>query len=334
MWPRNPSWLATALLVGSLLCTRPARLAAAAPDPQAIVTQTSQFLEWGRWKDARQLISAAVQRDPNVAILQAYYAHVLIGFSDVKGALDAARRAVSLDENCALCHLYLGEALGERARHMNKLRALVQLRTIRQELERAYQLNPNLDDVQWGLINFNLQVPPAAGGKIEAALEHANDLMKIDPVDAHIARAAVFLAQGHNESALLEYEQAARQYPGDPRGSFSAGFALFQRGDYAAALPYLQRARDLAPASTLYAAYAAATLVHLRHQNEARQILVSSDAQHPDSRLADYLVAQALRDVGQNFTWARQLLTAYMAVPPEPDQPSADDARRLLQSLG
>jgi tetratricopeptide (TPR) repeat protein len=303
-----------------------------------VIRRAEDLAEWGRWKEARATLARAVAEDKqdtaDLAPLLAFYAHVVTAFGDYSSALGIAKRAVSLDGNCAYCHLFLSEAMGERAKHLSKFHALVELRSIRKELDRAAQLAPGLDDVQWGMINYNLQVPPAAGGRISDALQHANILGRIDPIDGHIARATIFLAMGRNNQVLDEYRQAVREAPDNPRSNFSLGMALFQIGRYAEALPYLAKAHRLQNQSPLYAAYYAASLVHLNRQLEAKQVLDTSLPAYPDSRLPDYLVAKALREVGQNFVWARELLRSYLQTPPEPDQPTSEDAQQLLASLG
>lgn len=331
----RPGWLKPFFVFLSLfLLTLAPVVSAAQATAQDALHQAANLVEWGRWKEARDVLSAALQKEPNNAPLMAYDAHVLISFGDVDEALHLAKQAVKLDSQCATCHLYLSEALGERARHMNRMRALMQLHHIRQELETALQLGSNIGDVHWGWINFELDIPAAVGGSAQRAGQEADALARIDPVDGHIAHATIDLSTGHPNQAMAEYEQAARQYPKDPRGIFYVGLTLFQRGQHAAALPYLEKAQDLQPQSALYAGYYAANLVYLKRQNDARAVLDSARRRFPDSRLGDYLVAEALRKEGQNFDWARQLLSAYLAVPPEPDQPSRGQAEQLLSALG
>lgn len=298
------------------------------------LAQAANLVEWGRWKEARDVLAAALQQDPANAELMAYDAHVLISFGEVDQALQLAKQAVKQDGKCATCHLYLSEAMGEKAKHMSRVRALMELHHIRQELQTALQLGPGIGDVHWGWINFELAIPAAVGGSAVRASQEADALARIDPVDGRIAHATIDLATGHPNQAMDQYQQAARDYPKDPRGIFYVGLTLFQRGQFEAARPYLEKAQLLQPQSALYAGYYAASLVYLKRQEEARAILESARQRFPDSRLGDYLVAEALRKEGQNFDWARQLLSAYLAVPTEPDQPSHGEAQQLLSALG
>lgn len=311
----------------------------AAPPPgssAATLEHASDLVEWGRLKEARDLLATAltVPAGATDARLLAYYAHVLMKFGDVNGGERWAKRAVELDAKCATCHLYLFEALALKAQTMNAVRGMWALPKLKKQLELATALGPDLDDVQWGWIDFDLGLPKAAGGGLDGARTHADQLEHIDPVDGHLARAAIAKAAGDTQQELNEYRAAATAAPNDPRGVFALGKALYQRGEYAAAEPYLSRALALNAQSALYSGYQAANLVHLHKLEQARAVITSGQKLHPESRLGEYLAAQALKATGQDFTWARQLLASYLTVPAEPDQPTAAEGRELLAALG
>lgn len=328
-----PLWRALLLLVLTVVSL--AASSPAAPDPKPLAQQASDFLEWGRAKEAKALLASALAEPANQqnATLIALYSHVIMQFGDMRAGMDLAKRAVSLDQSCAVCHLYLFEAMADKAKTFSQMHALLQLPKLKKQLEKAALLNPALGDVQWGWIDLDLNLPKALGGGEAAALEHAEKLQQIDPVDGRLARASIFEANSKPDAALAEYRAAASEHPDDPRGIFALGQALFKRGEYAAAEPSLARALQLNPKSALYSGYQAATLARLQKLAEARAVLQAAAARHPDSRLGDYLVAEALHAGGRDFAWARQLLANYLAVPPEPGQPSADQARALLGQL-
>ncbi|HUX68332.1 MAG TPA: tetratricopeptide repeat protein [Terriglobales bacterium] len=310
--------------------------AAATTSSDPTVQRAADLVEWGRLKEARSLLAAAVADPGNArdARLLAYYGHVLAKFGDLKGGMQMAKRAVGLDPQCGSCHLYLFEAMADHAKTMSQFRALLQLPKMKKQLQKATSLDPNSADVQWGWIDLDLALPAALGGSSADALRHAERLAQIDPVDGHLARASIYQSLRQPEQAMAEFRAAAVDHPNDPRGVFALGQALYQRQDFVAAAPQLARALALNPQSTLYAGYQAANLVRLKHLAQARQVLQAAAQLHPDSRLGAYLVAQALHATGQDFDWAKQLLGAYRAVPPEPDQPTLAQAQQLWKNLG
>ncbi|HVA63024.1 MAG TPA: tetratricopeptide repeat protein [Terriglobales bacterium] len=327
--------LAAAGLLGGilgLLAGLPARATTSA-DPT--IQRAADLVEWGRLKEARSLLAAAVADPGNArnAPLIGYYSHLLAKFGDLRGGMSMAKRAVALDDRCAACHLYLFEAMADRAKTVSQFRALLQLPKMKKQLQKATDLDPNSGDVQWGWIDLDLALPSALGGSPADALKHADRLAQIDPVDGHLARASIYESTHKPDLALAEYRAAAVDHPNDPRGIFALGQALYARKDYAAAAPQLTRALALNPQSALYSGYQAANLVQLQHRRQAQQVLEAAAKLHPDSRLGAYLVAQALHDTGQDFDWAKQLLGAYMAMPPEPEQPTLAQAQKLWKDV-
>src|SRR6185437_580760 len=289
-----------------------AAAAASTPPSDPVVRRAADLVEWGRWQEARKLLADALAQPANArnAPLIAYYAHVLLKFGDLRAGTDQAKRAVALDDACASCHLYLFEATAERAQGMNQFRALLVLPRMKKQLEKATALDPGSGDIQWAWIDLDLALPSAAGGSSADAMKHADRLGEIDPVDGRLARASIYASLKQPEQELAQYRLAAEDHPDDPRGLFALGQALYQRGDFAAAAPPLAKAYAMNPASALYSGYHAASLVHEKKLPQARAVLDAAQAQHPDSRLGDYLCAEALRQTNHDFAWAKQLLEA------------------------
>ncbi|MFI5269815.1 MAG: hypothetical protein ACHQ7M_20755, partial [Chloroflexota bacterium] len=130
--------------------------AASTPPTDPTVRHAAELVEWGRWHEARQLLAEAVAQPGNAsnAPLLAYFSHVLTKFGELRAGMDAAKRAVALDAQCSSCHLYLFEAMAERAKGMNQFRALLQLPKMKKQLERAGELDPTSGDVQWAWIEL------------------------------------------------------------------------------------------------------------------------------------------------------------------------------------
>lgn len=300
--------------------------------PANALQQAHQLVEWGRLKEARQVVVEALAQAQNHdnAELLAYYGHLQVEFNDLDAARDLTQQAVKLAPGCAPCHLYRFEALARHAETLSQFRALLQLHGIKKELETAQRLDPKLGDVQWGWIRLDLTLPGAVGGSVSDAYKHADALAQLDPVDGHLARATIAEEAGDPTRALNEYRAAATSYPQDPRGVFALGKALYLRHDYAGASSPLTRAWEMNHQSALYGAYHAANLVRLLQPQAARAVLDAARQIHPQSRLGEFLTAQALVDTGQDAGWARTLLQDYLAVPPEPQQPTAAEARQLL----
>ncbi|MGH9413118.1 MAG: hypothetical protein ACRD0Y_05200 [Terriglobales bacterium] len=297
--------------------------------------RAQQLADWGRLKEARTLLESARADAGNAknAALVAFLGHVEVQFGDLKAARALTKEAVKIDDACASCHLYRFEAMARHAQTVSQFRAALALHGIKKQLEKAEELAPDMGDVQWGWIKFDLAVPVSLGGGSGDALKHADLLSRLNAVDGHLARASIYASEGKAQMALAEYRAAARTHPDDATAVFALGKALYQQADYAGAAGSLTRAWSLEPGSVFYGAYQAANLVRLQRPEKARAVLAKAQEEHPNSRLGDFLTAQALADTGQDAGWARQLLQRYLAVPPEPGQASAQEARKLLGQL-
>lgn len=94
-----------------------------------------------------------------------------------------------------------GGALGMKALEVNKFKALGMIDDIRTSFENAILLDPKHLEARWALIELNLKLPAIVGGSQTKALQYANELAAISPVDGYLAR-------GHIDEYFDRYTQA------------------------------------------------------------------------------------------------------------------------------
>lgn len=94
-----------------------------------------------------------------------------------------------------------GGALGMKALEVNKFKALGMIDDIRTSFENAILLDPKHLEARWALIELNLKLPAIVGGSQAKALQYANELAAISPVDGYLAR-------GHIDEYFDRYTQA------------------------------------------------------------------------------------------------------------------------------
>jgi tetratricopeptide (TPR) repeat protein len=98
-----------------------------------------------------------------------------------------------------------GGCLGMKAKEGNKFKALGMIGEIKTSFEKAIQLNPNHIEARWALIELYLQLPGIVGGSERKAEKYAVELLKISPVDGH-------LAKGHISEYFKRYKDAEKHY--------------------------------------------------------------------------------------------------------------------------
>jgi tetratricopeptide (TPR) repeat protein len=186
------------ILIGPL-CLLPLSLAAAADAPQ-------QLLAAGRVDLAVQTLQDQIHTSPTP---DAYNLLCRAQFElDAWDAgIPACEKAVSLDPNNGLYHLWLGRIYGEKADHSNFLKAAGLAKKVRAEFERAVEFSPDSWQARTDLAEFYLEAPGIVGGGEDKARAQADLILPLNPGMAHWVRARI--AQKNKDSAGAEQEYRA-----------------------------------------------------------------------------------------------------------------------------
>jgi tetratricopeptide (TPR) repeat protein len=132
---------------------------------------------------------------------------------DYDTAIPQLERAVELDAANATYHYWLGRAVYEAAPRANKLRLPGMARRVRNEWERAVQLDPDQIDARAGLADWYAMAPGFMGGSKTKAQEQASEIAKRDPMRGAMARAVVASRQDNWAGEVEAYEQAITAAP-------------------------------------------------------------------------------------------------------------------------
>lgn len=100
-------------------------------------------------------------------------------------------RAVTADDKNAVYHHWLANAVGQQAQNANPIRQGLMARRIRNEWERAVELDPNFLDARDALITFYLQAPGFMGGSPEKARAQQREIANRNVTRGHFAAASI-----------------------------------------------------------------------------------------------------------------------------------------------
>jgi tetratricopeptide (TPR) repeat protein len=142
-------------------------------------------------------------------------------------AVDWFEKAVKANDNNALHHFYLGNALGDEAQKANKLRQPMLARRVKAEFERAVALDPNLVEAHEGLMQYYLQAPGFMGGSQEKAKEQAATILRLNPLRGHFALANIADRNKDLVTVEAELKAAITAAPDSVTAWFSLG-AFYQ----------------------------------------------------------------------------------------------------------
>lgn len=161
-----------------LLVAIPALLAAQSPE--------QLFLD-GRVEEAKAGFQAKLAANRNDANAM-YWLGRIAGVQQKRGdAIEWFERAVKVEPNTALYHLWLGNALGEEAGNASKVRQPFLARRVKASFERAVQLDPTMVQARLGLVDFYSIAPGVMGGSMEKAREQAMAIVALNPMRGHLA---------------------------------------------------------------------------------------------------------------------------------------------------
>lgn len=189
------------------------------------IERARQLFEGGRYAEAR---SELLQLRKNAAA--AYYlGRIALVDNDGEEAVRQLEHAIGIEDGNALYHLWLGNALGDQAQHAGAFKMMFIARRMKQEWERAVQLDPAQIDARLGLVHFHTVAPGIAGGSMEAARLHAAEIEKLDPARGAMARGLIAAAEKNEAAEILAYQQAIAAAPDGADGYFALGH-LYARG--------------------------------------------------------------------------------------------------------
>jgi tetratricopeptide (TPR) repeat protein len=165
-------------------------------------------LNLGRADEALQSLNAVLARDPNDAEAHNFRCRVYYEESEWDKAISDCEAAVALDPNNSNNHLWLGRAYGQKASHVSPLGGYKLAHKVRDEFEKAVQLDPKNAAALADLGEFNARAPGVAGGSRDRAQELVSRLQPLDPAAALLLQARVDEARKNYSAAEATLKSA------------------------------------------------------------------------------------------------------------------------------
>jgi Tfp pilus assembly protein PilF len=218
---------------------------------------------------------------------------------DLKRATEVLERAVSLDPSNSRTYLLLGRAYGHRAETAFAVAAPALAIKARLNLEKAVALDPKNWDATDDLFDFYLEAPAFLGGGNAKALVLADRIATHDAAEAARDRARVAEAEKQFDQSERGFRRAAELAPQQPSRLVDLARYLARRGRYA----------------------------------ESDQIFARVLAASPDTPRFLYARASVLIQTNRNNDEAHRLLQRYLSMNLSEDDPSREQAARLLRKV-
>ena len=261
-----------------------------------------EMLAAGRIDDAISALNQRVSSSPTDAKSANLLCRAYFALDQFERAEPHCKKAIALEPNNARYHRWMAHVYGEKAARASFLSAASLAGKVREEFERAVQLNPKDVDTRVDLAEFYLEAPSIIGGGLDKARAQAKLIGAIDPAREHWVYARIAEKNHDTAAAEREYHQMIEASHDDSEAWLN--LALFFR--------------------------------HQNRYDEMEQTLVRT-SQAPMSK-PDVLVdiAQNLYRVGRNPVLAIQVLRRYLSSPVEegPAFKAHDLLGQLLEKQG
>jgi tetratricopeptide (TPR) repeat protein len=218
---------------------------------------------------------------------------------DFKKATDYLQQAVDARPQDSDYLDWLGRAWGKRAETSNPLMAPGYASKARQAFERAVELNAKNGEALSDLFDYYLEAPGFLGGGYPKAMRVAEQIAANDPAEGYFAKAQ--LAQKHKEF------QTAEQH--------------------------LREAISLAPRQVGRLIDLAKFLANQGRVQESDDVFRQAEQMAPNAPKVWFARADMLIKQKRNLDEARGLLQKYLHTATTADDPSKQEATRLLKQV-
>ncbi len=195
--------------------------------PLAAADSAKDLLAAGRVDDAISALNGRVSSTPSDPesfnlLCRAYYT-----LDDWDRAESACKKAVALGPNVSRYHRWLGRVYGEKANRANFLSAASLAGKVRDEFQRAVDLDQRDTNARIDLAEYFLEAPGIVGGGQDKARAQAKLIGTLDPAMEHWVYARISEKNKDAATAEKEYQQVLTLSKGDAEAWLN--MALFLR---------------------------------------------------------------------------------------------------------
>lgn len=242
----------------------------------------------------------ALKGAPANAEVLALQGKCYFGLGDFKRSVELFEKAVAAKQESSTFNHWLGRAWGRRAENANVFQAPGYARKARDAFEKAVKLDAGNLEAVGDLFQYYMEAPGFLGGGKDKA--------------AALAEAV----KGRNAA---EYQYLLGQLAED-------------RKQYDVAEKHLRRAAELEPKQVGRWCDLGRFLARRGRHEESDRVFQQAAKLDADSPKRRYSQAAAWIESKRNLGEARRLLNEYLNSPITPDDPTREEARKLLKKAG
>lgn len=286
------------------------------------------------YDDARADVQALLKKNANDDAALECMGYIYMAENKSSDAQPWFEKAVKANDKVSSHHLWLGNAIGDQAGHASKFKLPFLARQVKNEFDKAVQLDPTSIDARHGLIQFYSQAPGVMGGSMDKAKEQAREIAKLNAWRGHWEMGQLLERDKDVAGAEKEYLAAVAAAPDStPPYNTLGGFYRRQKrwNESVSTYENLLKHRPDAVAAHLSIAYTlnAAGQAPDRVEHETRTWLAAAPADAPKGNfsVAHYLLGQVAEKAAKKDAAKSEYQQALSF------NPNNNDAKKALDAL-
>jgi tetratricopeptide (TPR) repeat protein len=218
---------------------------------------------------------------------------------EFKKAQEAFEKAIAADPNNSAYHHWLGKTYGRRAETSSFVTAPGFASKARQSFEKAVALDAKNKEAINDLFEYYLEAPGFLGGGLDKAAALSKTIGALDPAEYYYALAAI----------------------------------AEHRKEYNSAEQYLRRAVEIAPRQVGRVIDLAKFLSKQGKEQESEALFEQAEKIAPNDPKLMFERASTYIHAKRNLDTAKALLERYLKSPLTPEDPSRQEAQKLLKQV-
>jgi tetratricopeptide (TPR) repeat protein len=192
-----------------------------------------KLFEEGKYEEAKEVLLKVVEQEPENPEVNFFLCKVYLILDDHDNSIEYGEKAVKLNDSQSEYHLWLGRAYGMQVQKGNKLKALFRMKKVRNEFEKAVELDSTNLEARVGLVQYYLMAPGIAGGDKNKAKKEMEIIEKMDACYGVYLWGAFWQQEKDFDKAETFFRKAAElDTSSDHRATYWLGFFLHDQKKY------------------------------------------------------------------------------------------------------
>jgi len=225
-----------------------------------------QLFNAGDVNAAKQIFRNIVEESPNNAEANYYLGRIFLKTDSLKKAESFCKKAVELDPNNSLYHLWLANFYGVKVDKVSFFKKLGTAKKIKKHFLRAVELDKNNNIARFSLIRYYTEAPGIAGGDKKEARRQIAILKEKSPYLGYFAAFRLYFKEKKYELAEQECAAALSDFPDSTNVLWNLGSLYLKQKKFSKAASEFEESIKKRP-DQLYAWYQIGKIGALSGQN-------------------------------------------------------------------